>query len=189
MVKLVRIKRHGDARGWFSETYNRDRYAAQGITVDFIQDNHAKSGPVGVLRGLHFQRPPYAQDKLVRCLRGAIWDVAVDVRAGSPTYGRWLGAELTGDNGLQLFVPAGYAHGYVTLEPDTEVEYKVSGRYAPETEGGIIWDDPDLAIRWPTGPGGPILSDKDVKLGRLKDFESPFPYDGAPMPAALDETV
>ena len=186
MVKLVKTKRFGDDRGWFVETYQRERYTALGIDVEFVQDNHAMSKPAGVLRGLHFQRPPHAQAKLVRCVRGAIWDVGVDVRAGSPTYGRWLAAELTAENGFQLFVPAGYAHGYVTLRPDTEVEYKVSGRYAPDCEGGVLWNDPDLALPWPIPAGGPILSGKDQLLGSLKDFQSPFAYDGAPMPATLD---
>jgi dTDP-4-dehydrorhamnose 3,5-epimerase len=185
MVKLIKPKRFADDRGWFAETYNQARYATLGITVDFIQDNHAKSVSAGVLRGLHFQRPPHAQAKLVRCVRGAIWDVAVDVRAGSPTYGKWQATELNPENGFQLFVPAGYAHGYVTLEPDTEVEYKVSGLYAPSCEGGISWDDPDLALPWPLPAGGPILSDKDRVLPRLRDFESPFEYDGAPLPATL----
>ena len=186
MVKLVKTKRFSDDRGWFSETYQRERYVAHGIDVEFIQDNHALSKPVGVLRGLHFQRPPHAQAKLVRCVRGAIWDVGVDIRAGSPTYGRWLAAELTAENGFQLFIPAGHAHGYVTLKPDTEVEYKVSGRYAPDCEGGVMWNDPDLALPWPTPAGGPILSDKDQRLGLFKDFQSPFAYDGAPLPATLD---
>ena len=186
MIRLIKPRRFVDERGWFAETYNRDRYVAMGMDVDFVQDNHARSGPAGVLRGLHFQRPPHGQAKLVRCVRGAIWDVGVDVRRGSPTYGRWLAAELTAENGHQLFVPVGFAHGYVTLEPGTEVEYKVSGLYAPQTEGGIIWDDPDLALPWPTPPQGPILSAKDVLLGPLRDFDSPFVYDGAPLPAALD---
>lgn len=186
MVKLVRIKRFADERGWFAETYNRDRFSVLGIDAEFIQDNHAKSAPAGVLRGLHFQRPPHAQAKLVRCVRGAIWDVGVDIRAGSPTYGRWLASTLSADNDLQLFVPAGFAHGYVTLEPNTEVQYKVDARYAPDCEGGIAWNDPDIALPWPLPASGPILSSKDQALGALKDFESPFPYDGAPLPATLD---
>jgi dTDP-4-dehydrorhamnose 3,5-epimerase len=186
MAKLIKPRRFGDERGWFAETYNKARYADLGVTEDFIQDNHAKSIAVGVLRGLHFQRPPHAQAKLVRCVRGAIWDVAVDLRRGSPTYGRWLAAELTPENGHQLFVPAGYGHGYVTLEADTEVEYKVSGQYAPPCEGGIAWDDPDLALPWPLPESGPILSDKDRVLGRLREFDSPFDYDGVPLPATLD---
>jgi dTDP-4-dehydrorhamnose 3,5-epimerase len=181
MVQLIKPKRFADERGWFAETYNPDRFAALGIDTVFVQDNHAKSVPAFVLRGLHFQRPPYAQAKLVRCVRGRIWDVAVDLRAGSPTYGRWAAAELSADNGLQLFVPVGYAHGYVTLEPDAEVEYKVSAPYAPECEAGLRWDDPDLALPWPLPPGGPILSDKDRVLPLFGTFESPFVYDGAPL--------
>jgi dTDP-4-dehydrorhamnose 3,5-epimerase len=181
MVQLVKTRRFADERGWFAETYNPERFAALGIEDVFIQDNHAKSGPVGVLRGLHFQRPPHAQAKLVRCVRGRIWDVAVDVRAGSPTYGRWAAAELTAENGDQLYVPVGYAHGYVTLEPDSEVEYKVSAKYAPDCEGGLIWDDPDVALPWPLPPTGPALSPKDKLLPTLKDFQSPFIYEGSPL--------
>jgi dTDP-4-dehydrorhamnose 3,5-epimerase len=181
MPQLIQTKRFADDRGWFAETYNATRLSALGIDDVFVQDNHAKSGPVGVLRGLHFQRPPFAQAKLVRCVRGRIWDVAVDVRAGSPTYGRWAGAELSADNGLQLYVPVGFAHGYVTLEADSEVEYKVSARYAPECEGGVLWNDPDLAIPWPLPAGGPLVSDKDVRLGALRDLQSPFVFDGAPL--------
>jgi len=114
-------------------------------------------------------------------VRGRIWDVAVDVRAGSPTYGRWTGAELSGDNGLQLYVPVGFAHGYVTLDADSEVEYKVSARYAPECEGGVLWNDPDLAIAWPLPAGGPLLSEKDLKLSALADLQSPFQFDGVPL--------
>jgi dTDP-4-dehydrorhamnose 3,5-epimerase len=178
-LQLIQTKRFADERGWFAETYNPARFGALGIDDVFIQDNHAKSGPAGVLRGLHFQRPPFAQAKLIRCIRGGIWDVAVDLRRGSPTYGRWTGAELSADNGMQLYVPVGFAHGYVTLEPDSEVEYKVTARYAPECEGGVLWDDPDLAIAWPLPSGGPLLSDKDRRLGLVADFESPFVFDGA----------
>ena len=140
-VKLIETRRFGDARGWFMESYSAKRYAELGVTVTFVQDNHSMSQPVGVLRGLHFQRPPHAQDKLVRCVRGRIWDVAVDVRSGSPTYGRWVAAELSAENGRQLFVPVGFAHGFITLEPDTEVEYKVSDVYAADCEGGLIWNE------------------------------------------------
>jgi dTDP-4-dehydrorhamnose 3,5-epimerase len=185
MPQLIQIKRFADERGWFAETYNAARLSALGIEDVFVQDNHAKSGPAGVLRGLHFQRPPFAQAKLVRCVRGRIWDVAVDLRAGSPTYGRWTGAELSEDNGAQFYVPIGFAHGYVTLEADSEVEYKVSARYAPECEGGVLWDDADLAIPWPLPDGGPLLSDKDRRLPRLADVDSPFLFDGA-APAPLE---
>lgn len=178
---LIECRRFADERGWFAETYNPVRLAALGIADSFVQDNHAKSGPVGVLRGLHFQRPPFAQAKLVRCVRGRIWDVAVDLRKGSPTYGGWTAAELTADNGLQLYIPAGYAHGYVTLEPDSEVEYKVSAPYAPQCEGGVLWNDPDLALPWPLPASGPLLSDKDQKLPRLKDLDSPFAFESDPL--------
>jgi dTDP-4-dehydrorhamnose 3,5-epimerase len=184
-TKLIRPKRFGDERGWFCESYSRKACKALGIDEDFCQDNHSMSRSPGVLRGLHFQAPPHAQAKLVRCVRGRLWDVAVDVRKGSPTFGQWVAAELSAENGWQLFVPVGFAHGFVTLEPDTEVEYKTSDFYAPECEGGLIWNDPDLALPWPLPPGGPILSDKDTRLPTLKDFSSPFGYDGAPM-APLD---
>ncbi len=181
MVRLIRPRRFLDERGWFAETYNAARYAELGVDIVFRQDNHAKSYRAGTLRGLHFQRPPRGQAKLVRCVRGRIWDVAVDVRSGSPTYGQWAGAELTAENGLALFVPIGFAHGYITLEADAEVEYKVSDFHAPECEGGLIWDDRDLALPWPLPAGGPVLSEKDRRLPRLKDFESPFAYDGGPL--------
>ena len=186
-TRLIKPKRFGDDRGWFVESYNRRAYAALGIDVAFLQDNHSMSRAPGVLRGLHFQAPPQAQAKLIRCVRGRIWDVAVDIRQGSPTYGQWVSAELGPDNGWQLYVPIGFAHGFVTLEPDTEVEYKASAFYAPACEGGLIWDDPDLGLPWPVPAGGPILSEKDKLLPRLKDFTSPFGYDGTPMtPLELD---
>lgn len=180
-IKLIKPRRFADDRGWFSETYNARTYAALGVTVAFCQDNHSMSRPAGVLRGLHFQRPPHAQAKLVRCVRGAIWDVAVDIRTGSPTFGRFVATELTAENGWQLFVPEGFAHGFVTLAPDTEVEYKVSDFYSPDCDGGLIWNDPDLAVPWPLADGAPILSDKDQKLPRLSEFENPFIYDGIPL--------
>jgi len=180
-VRLLRTKRFGDDRGWFAETYSARRLAELGIDTAFVQDNQSLSRPAGVLRGLHFQRPPHAQAKLVRCLRGRIWDVAVDLRAGSPTYGRWTGLELSGDNGLQLYIPQGFAHGFLTLEPDCEVAYKASDVYAPSCEGGLAWDDPDLAIAWPLPVSPPILSEKDLALPAFADFRSPFDYDGAPL--------
>jgi dTDP-4-dehydrorhamnose 3,5-epimerase len=184
-VKLLQPKRFGDDRGWFCETYNQRRLAEIGIDVAFVQDNHSMSREVGVLRGLHFQAPPFGQAKLVRCVRGRIWDVAVDVRASSPTYGQWVGAELTAESGHQLYVPVGFAHGFVTLEPDTEVEYKVTAFYDKESEGGLIWNDPTLNLPWPLPPGGPVLSDKDGVLPTLAAFKSPFAYDGIPL-AALE---
>ena len=179
-LQLIAPKRHGDARGWFTETYNRDAFAALGIASTFVQDNHSLSAPAFTLRGLHFQTPPRAQDKLVRCIRGRIFDVAVDLRAGAPTYGHWIGVELSADNGFQLFVPAGFAHGFLTLEPGCEVTYKCSDAYAPEHDGGIHWDS--VGIDWPIPDGViPELSDKDKRLPPLSRFESPFPYDGRPL--------
>lgn len=183
-VRLIRPRRHGDARGWFTETYNRDTFAALGIDSTFVQDNHSLSVPAFTLRGLHFQAPPAGQDKLVRCLRGRIFDVAVDIRQGSPTYGEWVGTELTADNGHQLFVPIGFAHGFLTLEPDCEVAYKCSHTYAPEQDGGIRWNDPAIGIDWPLPAGiAPELSAKDAVQPLLADFRSPFSYNGLPLGA------
>lgn len=182
-MPVVRIvpRRFEDARGWFSETYQRDRYVAAGIDADFVQDNQSFSAPVDTLRGVHFQTPPHAQAKLVRCLRGRIWDVAVDLRAGSPTYGQSVAAELTAARGEQLYIPVGFGHAFLTLEADCEVAYKTSDFYAPDCDGGIRWDDPDLGINWPLTGEVPALSDKDVRLPLLKDFTSPFAYDGRPL--------
>ncbi|MBS0502391.1 MAG: dTDP-4-dehydrorhamnose 3,5-epimerase [Proteobacteria bacterium] len=182
-MPVIRItpKRFADPRGWFSETYQRDRFKAAGIAVDFVQDNQSFSAPAGTLRGIHFQSPPHAQAKLVRCLKGRIWDVAVDLRNGSPTYGQSVAAELTAERGEQLFIPAGYGHAFLTLEPDCEVAYKVDDFYAPECDGGIRWDDPDLGIAWPLPVAAPELSEKDARLPLLKDFVSPFAYDGRPL--------
>jgi dTDP-4-dehydrorhamnose 3,5-epimerase len=168
-VLLITPKRHGDARGWFSETWSRKSLAEAGVDTEFVQDNQAFNARKGTLRGLHFQLAPHPQAKLVRVLKGAIYDVAVDVRPGSPTFGQFVGAELTAERGEQLFVPRGFAHGYVTLTDDCELFYKVDGQYAPQTEGGLIWNDPDLAIPWPLD-GEPVLSDKDQLLPRLKDL-------------------
>ncbi len=183
-VQLIKPVRHGDARGWFTEVYSEPAFAARGIGVRFVQDNHSLSAPAFTLRGLHFQVPPRGQDKLVRCVRGRIWDVAVDVRAGSPTFGHHVGAELSAQNGHQLFVPIGFAHGFLTLEPDCEVSYKVSDTYAPDCDGGIRWDDPTAAIAWPFPAGTqPELSGKDQLLPLLAGFDSSFPYDGRPLAA------
>lgn len=181
-VVLLRPKRFGDDRGWFSEVYNEKAFSSFGIEDRFVQDNHSLSVPAGTLRGLHFQTPPFEQAKLVRCIRGRIFDVAVDIRRASPTFGRWVGAELSAENGNQLYVPIGFAHGFVTLEPSTEVTYKVSNLYSPENDGGILWDDPEIGIEWPLPYGvEPILSSKDVRQPLLRDFDSPFEYDGVPL--------
>lgn len=181
-VVLLRPKRFGDDRGWFSEVYNEKIFSGYGIDDRFVQDNHSLSVPVGTLRGLHFQTPPFEQAKLVRCIRGRIFDVAVDIRSGSPTFAQWVGAELSAENGHQLYVPVGFAHGFITLEPSTEVTYKVSNLYSPENDGGILWNDPQIGIDWPL-PGGiePILSPKDGLQRLLGDFDSPFVYDGVPL--------
>lgn len=169
-VLLITPKRHGDARGWFAETWSRKTLAEAGIDADFVQDNQAFNARRGTVRGLHFQKSPHPQAKLIRVLKGAILDVAVDVRPGSKTYGRWVSARLTAEGGEQLFVPRGFAHGYVTLVDDTELFYKVDGLYAPQTEGGVIWNDPDLGVDWGFGADEVVLSDKDRVLPRLKDM-------------------
>ena len=173
-VKLIRPKRFGDARGFFSEVYSRSAMAAVGITTEFVQDNHSRSAAVGTIRGLHFQTAPFGQDKLVRVTKGRILDVAVDLRRGSPTYGRHVSAELSAENWTQILVPIGFAHGFCTLEPDTEVLYKVSNVYSPANDGGVIWNDPDLDIAWPVQAGAAVLSDKDAKLPRFRDLPPLF---------------
>jgi dTDP-4-dehydrorhamnose 3,5-epimerase len=173
-VKIITPKKHGDARGFFSETWNRAAWEAAGLRLDFVQDNHSFSAPVGTLRGLHFQTPPFAQDKLIRVARGRILDVAVDIRRSSPTFGRHVAVELSAENWRQLLVPIGFAHGLITLEPDTEVLYKTTSVYSPANDRGVAWDDPDIGIAWPLPPGGPTLSDKDRRLPRLKDAPELF---------------
>lgn len=180
-VVLLQPRRFGDDRGWFSETYVEARWRAAGVTDRFVQDNQSFSARAGTVRGIHFQRPPHAQAKLVRCVRGAILDYAVDLRAGSPTFGRHVVAELSAENGRQLYVPVGFGHAFLTLTSDAEVAYKVSDVYAPDCDGGVAWDDPDIGIDWPLPPEGATLSDKDARLPRLRDFDSPFAYDGAPL--------
>ena len=166
-VLLITPARFGDNRGFFSETWNAQRYAAAGIEGTFVQDNHSLSAPKGTIRGPHLQIAPNPQGKLVRCVRGAIWDVAVDVRHGSPTYGQHAAAVLSRENWQQLWIPPGFLHGFCTLEPDTEVIYKVTGDYDRNAERGVIWNDPDLALPWPTADA--VLSEKDTTLPRLKD--------------------
>jgi dTDP-4-dehydrorhamnose 3,5-epimerase len=176
-VVLIRPKKFGDARGYFMETWSAPDFAAAGIDTVFVQDNQSLSAARGVVRGLHFQAPPAAQAKLVRVLKGAIFDIVVDIRVGSPSYGKWCAATLTAEQAEQLFVPHGFAHGFCTLEPDTEVIYKVDSSYAPQTEGGIAWNDPELAIDWPVSEAEVQLSGKDAALPGFAGFVSPFRYE------------
>ncbi|MGE3292092.1 MAG: dTDP-4-dehydrorhamnose 3,5-epimerase [Geminicoccaceae bacterium] len=166
-VRLVVPDRFGDARGFFSETYSRRDFAAGGIPDEFVQDNHSRSSGAGTVRGLHYQLPPHAQGKLIRVLRGSILDVAVDIRRGSPSFGAHVAVTLSAELGNQLFIPAGFAHGFCTLEPDTEVAYKVTAYYSRERDRGIRWNDPALAIAWPVAAQGAVLSAKDVALPLL----------------------
>ncbi|MEZ5894186.1 MAG: dTDP-4-dehydrorhamnose 3,5-epimerase [Parvularculaceae bacterium] len=172
-VKIVTPRRFSDDRGFFSETYNARAFKAAGISVDFVQDNHSYSAKAGTVRGLHYQAPPHAQSKLVRVLKGAIVDVAVDARKASPTFGKWVKAELSAENGKQIFVPKGFLHGFLTLVPDTEVAYKVDAFYDGASDGSARWDDPDLAIDWGL-KGEASLSAKDAKAPSWADFKSPF---------------
>lgn len=173
-VKILRPKRFGDARGYFSETFNKQALAEAGIDFDAVQDNESLSAAPGTIRGLHFQKPDAAQAKLVRVLSGSIFDVAVDLRRGSPTYGRHVGVTLTADDWQQLLVPKGFAHGFCTLAPDTRVFYKVDAYYSQTLDAGLLWNDPDLAIDWPVSPGEVTLSEKDGRLPLFAGFESPF---------------
>lgn len=174
-VKLIQPVRHGDARGFFSEVYREDVLRRHGIDLHFVQENHSYSAANGVLRGLHFQTPPAAQAKLVRCARGAIYDVAVDIRRGSPTFGQHVAVVLSAKEGNQLLVPEGFAHGFCTVEPDTEVLYKVNSYYSPENDRGLAWDDRTIGIRWPLS-GEPQLSDKDRHHPTLADLPAYFSY-------------
>jgi len=174
-VVILTPARFGDARGFFSESWSRKRLADAGIDIDFVQDNHSVSARAGTLRGLHFQSPPHAQAKLVRCGRGALWDVAVDIRAGSPSYGQWVGVELSAENGRQLLIPAGFLHGFVTRAPDTEIVYKCSDYYAPDCDGSVAWDS--VGIDWGLTEA-PVLSAKDAAAVPLADFKTPFAYEG-----------
>ena len=176
-VLLLTPPRFGDSRGWFSETFSAARMAAAGIAGGFVQDNQSLSARPGTVRGLHFQIAPSAQGKLVRVLRGAVWDVAVDIRHGSENFGRHAGATLSAENGAQLWVPPGFAHGFCTLEPDTEVFYKVTTGYDRDAERGIAWNDPDLALPWPVTAARASLSEKDLALPRLRGCEAWFHAD------------
>jgi dTDP-4-dehydrorhamnose 3,5-epimerase len=174
---LIEPRRFGDDRGWFEEVWNEQRFQAlTGVSAAFVQDNASRSKTAGTVRGLHFQAPPVAQAKLVRCPRGAIHDVIVDIRHGSPTFRQWAGVTLTEENGLQLWVPRGFAHGFATLEPDSEIAYKVDNPYSKEQDGGIFWNDPEIGIRWPFDTASAVLSDKDQDAVRLADLPPLFRY-------------
>lgn len=180
-VLVLTPRRFGDERGWFTESWNAPRMAEAGLDLAFVQDNHSFSARRGTLRGLHYQSPPRAQDKLVRCTRGSILDVAVDFRRGSPSFGKWIGVELTEANGKQLLVPKGFLHGFVTLTENAEVQYKCTDVYAPDCDGAVRWDDPTLGIDWglcgALPPEGPQLSAKDAVAPLLADVISPFLYE------------
>ena len=173
-VLLVRPKRHGDARGYFVETFNDRNFRRDIADIAFVQDNEALSAQKGTVRGLHFQRPPSAQGKLVRALKGAIFDVAVDIRHGSPTFGQHVSALLTADTGDQLWVPPGFAHGYCTVEPDSVIAYKVTAFYSAADDAGMAWDDPALGVDWPVEPGAALLSDKDKRQPKLSELPRLF---------------
>jgi dTDP-4-dehydrorhamnose 3,5-epimerase len=173
-VKLVEAKVFDDNRGFFLESYSKRNFDQAGIKCNFIQDNHSSSKKVGVIRGLHFQLPPHAQAKLIRVTKGRIWDVAVDLRKASPTYSQYVSTELSAQTYKMLFIPAGFAHGFVTLDPECEIQYKTDAYYMPSHEGGIHWDDPDLAINWPIQYNLVTLSEKDALLPTLTNFQSAF---------------
>ena len=170
-LRIIKLAQKSDHRAFFAETYSFPSYKKPGIASEFVQDNHSLSRTIGTFRGLHFQAPPAAQAKLVRCGRGSLFDVAVDRRRGSPTYGKWECYELTAENGHQLYIPVGFAHGFVTLEADSEIVYKCTDYYAPETEGAVLWNS--CGVEWPLS-GDPVLSDKDQEGPHLADFDSPF---------------
>ena len=178
-VKVLTPRRFGDERGFFSESWSQRVMAVEGLDYDWVQDNHSLSARKGTVRGLHFQAPPHAQDKLVRCGKGALFDVAVDIRKGSPTYGQAFGTVLSFENGKQLLVPKGFLHGFSTLEPDTEIIYKCSDYYAPECDGAVRFDSPDLGIDWQLDGTDALLSEKDANAVLFADFDSPFTYEGA----------
>lgn len=173
-VKIVRLRRAVDHRGYFFETYRRDLFAENGIAEAFVQDNLSYSAESGTVRGLHFQIPPRQQAKIVSVLRGAVLDVAVDIRQASPHFGEHVAVEVSADNGLLLYIPAGFAHGFMTLSPDTQVAYKMSDFYSPDHDRGMLWSDPDLAIPWPATNKGPVLSPRDKHLPLLRDCPQLF---------------
>ena len=177
-LRIVTPRRFGDARGFFAETWSSRAFEAVAPGTAFVQDNHSLSARAGTLRGLHYQSPPHAQGKLVRCGRGRLWDAAVDVRAGSPTFGQWFGTELSAGNGRQLWIPAGFLHGFLSLAPDTEIVYKCTAFYEPAADGAVRWDS--CGIDWPLGavegglPEGPVLSEKDAAAPALEEWTTPF---------------
>ncbi len=176
-VFILTPTRFGDHRGFFSESWNKACLVGAGLDLpEFVQDNHSLSAQVGTVRGLHFQAPPHAQAKLVRCGRGRLFDVAVDIRRGSPTYGQWTGTELSFENGRQMWVPAGFLHGFMTQEPDTEIVYKCTDYYAPDCDGAVAWDS--CGVDWPLNGIAPVLSDKDAKAQPFDAFDSPFTFEG-----------
>ncbi len=175
-VKVLTPRRFGDARGYFCETWSTARMAANGLAFDFVQDNESLSARAGTLRGLHYQAPPFAQAKLVRVAKGAIRDVVVDARRGSPRYGKWVGEEISAENGAQILVPHGFLHGFITLTEDTLVIYKVDNVYDAASDGGVRWDDADIGIDWGVAAEGLTLSDKDRRAPGFRDWVSPFEY-------------
>lgn len=175
-VKIIKPDKHGDNRGFFSEVYNKEQFCEVGIDLNFVQDNHSFSAEAGTLRGLHYQGGDAAQDKLVRCVRGRILDVAVDLRKGSPTFGEWVSAEISAENWEQILVPVGFAHGILTLEPNTEIIYKVTNYYSPSLDFGVRWDDPDLGIEWGVSKDKIILSEKDKKQPFFNELTHWFSY-------------
>jgi dTDP-4-dehydrorhamnose 3,5-epimerase len=178
-VYEITPRKFGDARGFFSESFSQPRLEALGLPGQWVQDNHSYSAPPLVLRGLHYQTPPMAQDKLVRVTRGAIFDVVVDIRQGSPDFAKWIGLEISAASWNQIFVPRGFAHGFLTLKPDTEVIYKVTAPYAPECDRCILWSDSDIAVDWPLGGQTPVLSGKDSAAPLLRDVQPVFAFAGA----------
>lgn len=175
-VVVITPRRFADARGFFAESWNARAMAAAGFDIAFVQDNHSVSHSVGTVRGLHYQTPPQAQGKLVRCGRGSLFDVAVDIRAGSPTYGKWVGVILSAENGAQLWIPPGFAHGFVTRVPETEIIYKCTAHYDAACDAALAWDDPDIGIDWGIAAADAVLSDKDAAAPGFAGFASPFDY-------------
>ena len=189
LPQIIKPKRHADGRGWFSETFRETWNRDMGLGLRFVQENQSYSKEAGTLRGMHFQVPPAPQAKLITVLRGRILDVAIDLRRNSPTYGKFVSKELSAESGLQMYVPVGFAHGFLTLEDDVTVQYKVSDYYAPKSEMGIPWNDPQVAVPWPMADADIILSDKDRQHPLLKEFSSPFEYDGNPLGPLVERTL